>query len=80
MELLAGTPVMQKMQKNRLLIVYYPNDEQASYEEIGLPNCEGLYFVRLLQNRDDTIEILFENPRDMDMVEQGLTQYKLGLE
>jgi len=78
MEYLAGTPLMEKLQKTRLIIVYYPNDKKAEQEELGLPYCEGLYYIRYLQGREDTLEILFEEQRDLDMVEQKLTQFKLG--
>ena len=78
--LLAGTDLVTKLVTNRLVIVYEPKEAPASMKELGLYETVGLYCVRRLQadKRDDTIEILFELAEDREMVEQMLTQFKLG--
>lgn len=78
--LLAGTELAIKLVTNRLVIIYDPKEDRASMKEMGLYETEGLYHVRRLQGdkRDDTIEILFELAADRDLVEQALTQFKLG--
>lgn len=76
--LLAGTSVMIKLMSNRLIITYDPKEPQATMKDMGLYETVGLYYVRKLTGRDDTLEILFELPADRDAVEQALTQFKLG--
>lgn len=78
--LLAGTELITRLLTNRLVIIYDPKEPQASMKDMGLYDSEGLYHVRRLQGdkRDDTLEILFELATDRDMVEQSLTQFKLG--
>ena len=81
MKLLAGTHVMQAMQRHRLVIKYDINEKQPTFEQMGLYTVEGLVFPSYMQQEqrgNDTLEILFENETDMDIVEQSLTQFKMG--
>ena len=78
MEFLVGSTLMEKIQRNRLIIKYEHSDTKASYEDLGLYSCEGLYYFRQLGGREDTPEILFELESDLHQVEQNLTQFKLG--
>lgn len=82
MGFLQGTPLMVKLQANRLVVIYNPKENQATMKDMGLFETRGLYYVRRLQesSREDTIEILFEDTEDLKSVEEYLTQYKLGLE
>lgn len=78
MDWLVGSPLMEILQRTRLVLVYDPNDRHASMEEMGLTKCEGVFFIRALQDRNDTYEILFESEADREMIEQTLTQFKLS--
>lgn len=80
MDLLAGSELMGILQRNRIFIKYDPQDKKPSYEELGLFDVTGLVYPVFKQNdqRQDTLEILFENVADMDIVEQHLTQFKMG--
>jgi hypothetical protein len=78
--LLAGTPTMERLQQNRLIISYEPNDIIPSTKEMGLDVCKELFCARNTPRyRDDaTVEILFTSLEDMALVENHLTQFKLG--
>jgi hypothetical protein len=80
--LLAGTPTMERLQQNRLIILYEPNATKPSTKELGLDVCKELFCARVPQDRrgDDTVEILFTSLEDMALVENHLTQFKLGQE
>jgi hypothetical protein len=79
-EALRGTPTMERLQKHRLVIILDPNDKMPNKKDMGLFETTGLVYWRNLSGRDDTIEIMFEDPEDLDNIEQHLTQYKLGQE
>jgi len=84
MLLLAGTELMAKLLSNRLVIVYDSQDTPATPSELGLYHNDitGMYHYRKLTNSKDNspqlIEILFENNVDRILVEEHLSQYKLG--
>lgn len=80
MEFLAGTDIMVAMQTNRLVIIYHPNDKQATTDELKLSECQGCFYMRALRDRNDTYEILFQFPEDLELVEQALTYFKMGQE
>lgn len=78
MAALNGTKLMEKMLATRLIIIYTPNDVEATFTEMNLYNCKGVFHHRRLEDRGDTLEILFENEEDLDMVEQTLTIFKMS--
>ena len=80
MESLVGTPLMEKLQRTRLIIIYAPDEKIALKEQMGLFECAGVYYVRNLQGRDDIVEVLFEAQEDLEMVQESLVQYKLSLD
>lgn len=79
-EALRGTVTMERLLRNRLVIVLDPKDEMPSKKDLGLFETTGLVYWRQLSSRDDTAEVLFEDPNDLENLEQHLTQYKLGQE
>lgn len=79
-EALRGTKTMERLQNNRLVIIFDPNDKHPSKKDLGLFETRSLVYWRNLSNRSDTVEVLFENSEDLEDLEQHLTQYKLGQE
>jgi len=79
-DLLRGTATMEKFQHNRLVITLDPNEKRPSNKKMGLYDTKGLVYIRYLSHREDTVEVLFEEPEDLDMLGQYLTQYKIGME
>lgn len=75
---LNGTTLMVQLQSTRLIIIYEPNDKHATFDDMNLYGCSGVFHHRRLEDRADTLEILFELEADRDMVEQTLTQWKMG--
>jgi len=81
MDYLAGTPLMEKLQRHRLVIIYDPGDTHAKMEDLGLNKTKGMVYAREIQEEhrgSDTIEILFELRSDMEFTEQCLTLFKLN--
>jgi hypothetical protein len=78
MEWLAGTELMQKIQSNRVIIVYNPNENQGTYDKFGLYDEVGPHFMRKID--DYTYEFMFAEPKDMKKFEEHLSQYKLSLD
>ena len=79
MDSLVGTALMEKLLMNRLAIKFDKTSEAASSKDMGLMDTKGIFHKRDLQG-NKYIEILFEHIEDLEMVEQKLTQYKLGLD
>lgn len=79
-KLLRGSPTMEKLQRNRLVFTIDPNEKLPSNKDLGLYETNGLVYLRKLSGREDTVEVMFEDPEDLDMLEQYLTQYKMGME
>lgn len=83
LELLRGTPLMERLQANRLVVVFQPEDKKPAKKDMGLRETQGLFHIRNIgngKNRENVIEILFENPEDVGIVEEHLTQVKLAME
>lgn len=76
----ADSPLFITMLRHKLILKYDPNDLRAKLKDIGLMDTKGLFHIRDIHERGDSFEILFELDEDRDMVEQYLTQYKLGMD
>lgn len=78
LKLLQGNPVLTEMLRNSLVIGYTPSDKKVSYARMGLDDTQGLFCIRKVQGREDTIEILFENKKDLEVAESALLIEKLA--
>ena len=80
MELLAGTDLMVRLQTNRLVIIYEPKFKKPSFKEMGLHECEDLFYLRIPKERHDgdTVEIMFASADDLELVQQHMTQFKIS--
>ena len=76
MALLAGTEMLEKLFRNRLVIIYEPNDKKCPDQEMGLRDCKSPFHVRNIDK--NTIEVLFENESDLVDVTDLLIQFKGG--
>lgn len=79
MDSLVGTALMEKLLMNRLAVKFETTSEVATSKDMGLMETVGIFHKRELQGTK-YIEILFEHIEDLEMVEQKLTQYKMGLD
>jgi hypothetical protein len=77
LRLLAGTPLIEKMLTNRLVVVFDSNTTIPSLESLGLFNTIGLVHVKYLQQNQNHMEFLFECPEDLTSLENYLTLLKL---
>ena len=76
MKYLTGTPTMERLQRNRLTIAYFPKDTVLTQEQLGFSKCKDLYFVNEINS--ETLEILFHDADDMRSVEKRLLRHKLA--
>jgi hypothetical protein len=79
MKSLVGTTLMEKLLMNRLAVKFETTAEVATSKAMGLMVTDGVFHKRELQGKK-YIEILFELTEDLEMIEQKLTQYKMGLD
>jgi hypothetical protein len=75
---LDGTPLMETLMRNRIVVFYDEDEEHPTTNDMGLKNCTGLYHIRALNSFVD--EILFEQSKDMDEIEQHLTLAKMAMD
>lgn len=80
MEGLVGSALMGKLVANRLVIKMEDEETIPSAKLMGLTTLEGLHFRRDLNNNTIHFEILFELVADMEIVQQHLSQYKMGMD
>lgn len=78
MEFLAGTPTMEALMRNRLVVVYDKDKKPHSMIDMGLDQLTEPYYTRKINDRDDTIEIMFVSKEDLTNVKQHLTLLKIG--
>lgn len=74
--LLAGTEMLERLFRNRLIVIYEPNDERCSDKEMGLYECKYPFHTRSIDK--NTIEIMFEDEGDLQTVGDLLMQFKGG--
>ncbi len=74
---LAGTELMSKLQRHRVILVYDVPDEQGNFEKLGLHDDIGPHFMREIDK--NTYEFMFSTPEDQQLFQQHLAQYKLSL-
>lgn len=77
-KLLAGTPTMERMQSNRVVVVYGSDEKRPSDRDLGLYELTGPLYVRKIDATK--FEYLFSKPVDRDNFLEALTVQKLTLE
>ena len=78
MESLVGTNLIADLLRHRLVLVYGPNEKTFTAVEMGLFDIDGMFHMRELQGRPDTIELLFEHKLAINVIQATLTQLKLS--
>lgn len=75
MEWLSGSSMMEHLQKNRLVIKFYPNEKQPEFSEIGLYDLENPFYMKSIN--ENVIELYFSSREDLIAVEEKFAQIKL---
>lgn len=78
MESLVGTDLIADLLRHRLVLVYGINEKPFTAVEMGLFDLTGMFHMRELHGRPDTIELLFEHRIAISITEETLTQLKLS--
>lgn len=76
MEYLTGTPLMEALQTNRIVVIYKPKEEQASFADLGLYEITRPFYMRKIDS--ETLEFFFSHIDDMGAIGQKLTMFKLS--
>lgn len=75
--LIAGTPIILNMMRNRIVVVF-EHDQDIDWEGLT-DSMQGLYHIRKLDNRKNNIfQIWFEYPTDLEKFEKNAMLNKLG--
>jgi len=75
MELLKGTQLLEKMVRNRVVIV--TNNEDISWK-ILVDNISGLYHIKPLDKVKHIYQLWFELPKDVEQFEKNLYVSRLA--
>lgn len=76
--LIAGTPIILNMMRNRVVLVF-ENDQEIDWEGLT-DHMKGLYHIRKLDNRKNNIfQVWFEYPDDLNKFEKNAMLNKLGV-
>ena len=76
MGLLVGTGIVEKMVRNRLLIINEEIGKEFDWIELT-NNIEGLYHIRSI-DKSRLYQVWFENASDMDVFQKNLMVTKLS--
>lgn len=78
--MLKGSPLLEQLFRHRLVVIRSAASSPLNISDLGVRQCQGIYYYRELENRDNRviIEFLFELQADMDMIEQSLTLFKMS--
>jgi hypothetical protein len=75
MELLKGTLLLEKMVRNRVVIV--TNNEDISWKSL-VDNISGLYHIKPLDKVKHIYQLWFELPKDIEQFKKNLYVSKLA--
>lgn len=75
LELLKGTPLLEKMVRNRVVIV--TNNEDISWKVL-VENISGLYHIKPLDKVKHIYQLWFELPEDIEQFKKNLYVSKLA--
>jgi hypothetical protein len=76
--LIAGTPFILNMMRNRIVVVF-EDPQNIDWEKLT-DHMEGLYHIRKLDERKNNIfQIWFEFPEDLNKFEKNAMLNKLGV-
>ena len=75
LELLKGTPLLEKMVRNRVVIV--TNNEDISWKTL-VENVSGLYHIKPLDKVKHIYQLWFELPNDIEQFKKNLYVSKLA--
>lgn len=75
LELLKGTPLLEKMVRNRVVIV--TNNEDISWKTL-VENVSGLYHIKPLDKVKHIYQLWFELPEDIEQFKKNLYVSRLA--
>lgn len=75
MELLKGTPLLESMVRNRIVIV--TNNEDISWKLL-VDNISGLYHIKPLDKVKHIYQLWFELPKDIEQFKKNLYVSRLA--